>query len=377
MTIAERFKVVRNILGVTQSKLSKLLNVNQSFIAQVESGLKQPSKRMLYILQTELGISKTWLETGQGIMFSDYEKGLKHIKEKMNRKEVLTKPEIQFVLDVISRAWGRLFSGEPPKSLLTYDLPVNSLFVQKLIQIFEFIYKNCTIKNKQALGGDKVFVEFVENKNIPRTVRGAKCFIAEKLVWLFTEAEFEMTEKDCEEVCNLLLPWGYYVALSYLNKEREKLSSVYFGNLDFLEISDFNLTFQDIPVNIDEDNLGVYITAKPDNLNNACIVNLKPLQLCFDMSIYDLVEFIFLIKTFSETTENTEHVIGSFALSLNPVSKCSCVLKKFCKEFNVTVNLTEEQLNLLKKIVTHFENKKYEKFIKFAYRLYVEKYGFV
>jgi len=326
----------------------------------------------LSLLEKELDISKEWFKTRKGIIFSDYQKDLQNIRG----KKVLSQSEIEFIINLIRLTWVKT----------NKDTPVNPSFVKNLIAVFEYIYKNCQIKNIENFGGAKYFESFISNPNIPTTVGNAEMYIARDLVWLFRDGEFEMTQKDCEIVSSLLLPWGYYVALSYLNKEREKISSAWFDNLEFLEMSGSDFVFEsfDIPENLQKDNLGLYIIVSAYNLNKAkegwqtaggYSIDLKDKQTYIHMTLYDLVEFVLLIKHTPAVKDDTEHKVGGFVLTITPKEKFPYAFRKICQGFIVQILFTEEQFAELKEIVEHFE--KYEKFMKYAYRCYVEKYGFV
>jgi len=295
-----------------------------------------------------------------------------------------------FLLETMQKSWSSC-------SLLT-----RKTHIEKLVEIMKYIINNCNVKNLSDLDLTNIF-GFISEDTLEKTFdnvlffaeKNSTCSLADytcrALVKLFRDGEFEMTEKDCEVVSSLLLPWGYYVALSYLNKEREKISSAYFDNLEFLseEPKDFILKTTDIPGNIYTSDLGVYISVDLSNLNNALNTNdykagvytieLKQQQIYINTLIYDLVELILLLKRASELKEDKKHYVGNFVLILNSSASCPYVLKYAPKEdynkgFNITINFTKEQFALLKTVAKHFEEK--EKFMKFAYRVYVEKYGF-
>lgn len=375
MTIGERLKEVRHILGFSQENLAKILRVNRSFLALIETKIRKPSEQTLFVLEKEVGISKNWLETGQGLIFSDYKKGLTKIKEKINLNETLSKYEIEFILSLIQLSWS-----------IGGSLPANPVFVKNLISIFEYVYKNCKIKNINSLVGDKHFVDFITNPNIPKTVKDSEMYIARELVVLFRDGEFELSKKDCETISSHLLPWGYYVGLSYVNREKEKkISSIYLGNLDFIsEVID--LEDSDIPAVINEENFGFYIITSVKKLmegfrkqdetySGGFSIELKQKQIYIHMTLFDLVEFLLLIKTIPELKKNQEHRVGEFVLNLSPNTDFPYSLTKVCRGFIVVINFTEEQFNALRKIVQHID--RYEKFAKFAFKWYVEKYGFI
>lgn len=337
---ADKKRVLKDIetKKITKEELNKLFAL--AALISTNISLSVDEKRLILKLR-ELGISSNYFETEQINNFLTYEKGLMRIKEKMNRKEILTKPEIGLIFHLMYH----VFNNVQWRSAL---IPQNQIFLEKLIQIFEYI------KNKK----------FISEKNLVN--------ITHSLKQIFMN-EVEMTEKDCEEVCKLLLPWGYYIALSYLNKEREKISSVYFGNLDFLEIeiSEFNLTSQDIPEDVYIGDFWVY---KPLGTDIDTVKSGESRYVIvftnswIDLSLYDLIELILLISNATIT-----NALGWFSLSSD--SKGKFTLTKDCCKSRIAFIFSEKELEWLKEIASYFQ--KHEKFIKLAYRLYVEKYGFV
>ena len=69
-TIAGRMKAVRAALGLSQRKFAKRLYVSQSYFGEVELGNRRMSDRIIHLISTNYKISKEWLKTGEGDMFS-------------------------------------------------------------------------------------------------------------------------------------------------------------------------------------------------------------------------------------------------------------------------------------------------------------------
>lgn len=63
-----RFKELRNKLGVTQGELADKLGLTRNFIAQIEMGNKIPSERTINDICREYGVNKDWLSKGIGNM---------------------------------------------------------------------------------------------------------------------------------------------------------------------------------------------------------------------------------------------------------------------------------------------------------------------
>lgn len=362
MNIGMRLREVRRLLNMSQAEFASLLGLSQSFLSNLETSCRKPDEQTLRLLEKETGISKLWLETGRGLIFSDYRKGLLKTREKINLNKTLSKYEIEFILNLISRS-------------VEGSSPVNPAFVRNLIAIFEYIYKNCKIKNVNSFGGDKKFVELINNLNIPETIKEFGMYIVGQLVNLFRDGNFEMSDKDCEIITSLLLPWGYYVGLSCLNRER-KISSIWFPDLNFLT-EEIQLEDSDIPAMIREENYDFHIIAGQDESysDRGCIIDFKQKQIHIHMTLFDLVEFFLLIKTIPDPKEFIEYQVGNFIVTLSFGTTFPYSLRKQCHGFIVSIYFTEEEFGILKKIVQHIE--RYKKFIRFAFKRYVEEYGFV
>lgn len=69
MTLAERVKMLRKTLGITQQKLADRLGMKQNTIATYEMGRAIPSDPTIKSICREFNVSETWLRTGEGEMF--------------------------------------------------------------------------------------------------------------------------------------------------------------------------------------------------------------------------------------------------------------------------------------------------------------------
>jgi SOS-response transcriptional repressor LexA len=90
MTIGDRFKCVREELGLKQSELARKLSINPSLISDIERGDKEPSKKVLTALILTYRVNANWILTEQGNVFikedifpkSPLEKEIEQIVEK-------------------------------------------------------------------------------------------------------------------------------------------------------------------------------------------------------------------------------------------------------------------------------------------------------
>jgi transcriptional regulator with XRE-family HTH domain len=70
-TIQNRFIAVREALGITQRDFCKGIYVCQSYYAQIESGKRPVNDRIIALVCSQYGVSKKYLLTGKGEMFSE------------------------------------------------------------------------------------------------------------------------------------------------------------------------------------------------------------------------------------------------------------------------------------------------------------------
>lgn len=69
MDIAERFREIRRIVGCSQQAFADMLSMPRSTIANYEIGRTVPAASTIELICREFGVSKLWLETGEGDMF--------------------------------------------------------------------------------------------------------------------------------------------------------------------------------------------------------------------------------------------------------------------------------------------------------------------
>lgn len=62
----DRIKALRKGQNMTQAEFANKLSLSQNFIAQVESGKKNPSDRTILDISREFGVNEDWLRTGEG-----------------------------------------------------------------------------------------------------------------------------------------------------------------------------------------------------------------------------------------------------------------------------------------------------------------------
>jgi len=82
MDINSRFRQARMALGLNQTIIAKTLNIQPSFISNIEKGLKAPPKRLLELFCEQHNVNLNWLFTGEGEMFiQKLDKSLENINK--------------------------------------------------------------------------------------------------------------------------------------------------------------------------------------------------------------------------------------------------------------------------------------------------------
>jgi transcriptional regulator with XRE-family HTH domain len=70
-TTQNRIIAVRNALGMTQKVFCKGIYVSQSYYANIEQGCRPVNDRIIALLCSQYGVSREYLTTGKGEMFSE------------------------------------------------------------------------------------------------------------------------------------------------------------------------------------------------------------------------------------------------------------------------------------------------------------------
>lgn len=84
MNISERFKLIRETLGLTQTLMAQDLGIDRSHVGNIESASKNASESLLKHICVRYGVSEAWLRTGKGEMFISPEERMKMLIEQLN-----------------------------------------------------------------------------------------------------------------------------------------------------------------------------------------------------------------------------------------------------------------------------------------------------
>jgi transcriptional regulator with XRE-family HTH domain len=69
-SIPERIKAIRAALKLSQRAFAKGVFVSQGYFADIETGNRDISERIIHLISVVYKINKEWLKTGKGAMFT-------------------------------------------------------------------------------------------------------------------------------------------------------------------------------------------------------------------------------------------------------------------------------------------------------------------
>jgi transcriptional regulator with XRE-family HTH domain len=69
-SVAERIKALRAALKLSQRAFAKGVFVSQGYFAEIETGNRDISERIIQLIATQYKVNREWLKTGRGDMFS-------------------------------------------------------------------------------------------------------------------------------------------------------------------------------------------------------------------------------------------------------------------------------------------------------------------
>ena len=68
MKVGLRIKQIRQFLELTQTKFADSISISSSYLAEMESGKKTVSDRIIRLISSEFEINAHWIKTGEGLM---------------------------------------------------------------------------------------------------------------------------------------------------------------------------------------------------------------------------------------------------------------------------------------------------------------------
>jgi transcriptional regulator with XRE-family HTH domain len=69
-SISERIKAIRSALKLSQRAFAKGVFVSQGYFADIETGNRAISDRIIHLISVVYKVNKEWLKTGKGEMFT-------------------------------------------------------------------------------------------------------------------------------------------------------------------------------------------------------------------------------------------------------------------------------------------------------------------
>lgn len=109
MTLAERLKMARELLGYTQKEMAKKINTNVQTWQVYEAGSSVPGGKVLESL-VRLGLNVNWILTGKGEMTLDSENNIEFV---CSRIKLIVEVYQEFLID---RKW------RPPANLIARQI---------------------------------------------------------------------------------------------------------------------------------------------------------------------------------------------------------------------------------------------------------------
>jgi len=341
-----RLKELRQILNLSQEELAKFLKIKRPLISLVENDKRNLGKPALELLFQKFGINIDWLEGKTHILFIDWQKGLEILKG----KSTLTRWELLFLLEVMHWVWSMPLTTK-------YSQETRKDFVPKISQAVRYLLSHCKIFNALKLFGNNIFESLDAIERNPIATPSLARELASILIGILRDGNFEITKNNEQEISDLLLPWGYYVALSYLALKQDliPLSSIYFI-WDF-EKPDKNEGIKDFQMQ--KGNIYLEFRQYMGKANVDILIAGKG-KITFDLS----EAFAF----FTMVLESEKHIDFS-------------VLRYNIYERNITINkmltimLTKNEHDILVEIVREISEN--TDFWMYLQRIYLQKYGFV
>ncbi|MEG6617581.1 helix-turn-helix transcriptional regulator [Peptococcaceae bacterium 1198_IL3148] len=86
MNISDRFKILREHLGLTQTLMAQELGIDRSHVGNIESASKKASDSLIKHVCVRYGVSECWLKNGTGKMFISPEERMKMLLEQLKKQ---------------------------------------------------------------------------------------------------------------------------------------------------------------------------------------------------------------------------------------------------------------------------------------------------
>ncbi|MDR2135680.1 MAG: helix-turn-helix domain-containing protein [Treponema sp.] len=70
MSVNERVRAVRQAVKMSQVNFAKAIYISNGYLAEIELGNRRVNERHIQLVCSVFGVSKRWLQTGEGVMFN-------------------------------------------------------------------------------------------------------------------------------------------------------------------------------------------------------------------------------------------------------------------------------------------------------------------
>ena len=357
----ERFKFVRSLFKKTQKEFAALLELSQSFVADVERGYGRLSRHTLASLK-HLGINPDFVIGRSLRLFVDHESSLKFFQEKMQKEKeiVLTRYELLALVELCRYVWSM-----PPSSKTSIE--TRQEFKKALIDSIKHLMLTCDSENKDerylnnvlALFGKDINEALLVVEKLPATIRLVET-LASVLCYLLEICK--MSEEDEKVLSQFLLPWSFYVALSYdvLKQNLIPLSSIYFS-LEELFKFEKKREFEKLELAFEKNR--VYLKFR---WNKFDIFFKEKLKVTLDVSEV----FAFFVLLAKREEEAGFSVLG---FSIFHDKFTNLIYLTF--DQRITVILNKEEFEDLLELVEKIQQDK--ELLLYLQKAYLDKYGFV
>ena len=100
-SLSERIKAVRKAAVLNQKDFGTKIGIGMSAVSLLESGTNNPSDQTLRLICSEFGISRRWLETGEGEMIDpQVSSDIQSITRTMEGQSEAKKRLVRFVVNM-------------------------------------------------------------------------------------------------------------------------------------------------------------------------------------------------------------------------------------------------------------------------------------
>jgi transcriptional regulator with XRE-family HTH domain len=364
-----RFAILRKILGLTQREIAREVGITQQSWSELEKQTKEIKKKTtLEVLKFRFGINPDFVIGRSLRLFVDHESSLKFFQEKIQREKevVLTRYELLALVELCRYVWSM-----PPSSKTSIE--TRQEFKKALIDSIKHLMLTCDSENRDerylnnvlALFGKDINEALLVVKELPATIRlvetlaGVLCYLLEIC---------KISEEDEKVLSSFLLPWSYYVGLSYktIRQGLIPLSSIYFSSFEELfefekkngcKVSELVFERNRVSIRLKEDKLKILFKEK--------------LEINFGIS--EVFAFFVMLTKAKE--------VGKFSVlnfSIFQDKSTNFVKLVFSSqeiEERIEIMLSQNEFNNLVELVEEISQDK--ELMLCLQKLYLNKYGFV